>query len=46
MATRPTAALVAEHYPDVSLTHSLVGDEGLYDCSKAERLLRWRHPVE
>jgi nucleoside-diphosphate-sugar epimerase len=46
MATRPTAALVAEHYPDVALTHSLAGDEGLYDCSKAERLLRWRHPVE
>jgi len=46
MATRPSADLVAEHYPDAELKHSLVGDEGLYDCSKAERLLGWRHPVE
>ena len=45
MATRPSAELVAEHYPDVPLRHSLVGNEGLYDCSKAERLLGWRHPI-
>lgn len=45
LATRPTAELVAEHYPDVKLTHPLTGDEGLYDCTKAEKLLRWRHPV-
>lgn len=45
LATRPTAELVAEHYPDVRLTHPLTGDEGLYDCTKAEKLLRWRHPV-
>jgi len=46
MAARPTAELVAEHYPDVALRHSLVGDEGLYDCSKAARLLGWVHPTD
>ncbi|MBO0744891.1 MAG: NAD(P)-dependent oxidoreductase [Candidatus Dormibacteraeota bacterium] len=46
MATRPSAELVAAHYPDVALRHSLAGFEGLYDCSKAERLLGWRHPEE
>lgn len=46
MASRPTAELVAEHHPEVALTHSLVGDEGLYDCSKARRLLGWEHPQD
>ncbi|MGH2928582.1 MAG: NAD-dependent epimerase/dehydratase family protein, partial [Solirubrobacteraceae bacterium] len=46
IATRPSAELVAEHYPQVSLRRSLVGDQGLYDCSKAEQLLRWRHPAD
>lgn len=41
-----TAQLVAEHYPDVALRRSLRGEEGLYDCSKAERLLGWRHPED
>lgn len=44
MPGHPTAQLVAEHYPDVPLRRSLRGEEGLYDCSKAERLLGWRHP--
>ncbi len=46
MPGRPTAQLVAEHYPDVPLRRSLRDEEGLYDCSKAERLLGWRHPEE
>ncbi|MGH7912831.1 MAG: NAD-dependent epimerase/dehydratase family protein [Candidatus Dormibacteraceae bacterium] len=45
MAERPTAELVAKHFPDVALKHSLIGDVGLYDCSKAERLLGWVHPA-
>lgn len=46
MAGHPTAQLVAEYFPDVPLRHSLRGEEGLYDCSKAERLLGWRHPED
>lgn len=46
MPGHPTAELVAEHYPDVPLRRSLRGEEGLYDCSKAERLLGWRHPED
>lgn len=43
-ASRATADLVREHYPDVALRHSLRGDESLYDTSKAARLLNWTHP--
>lgn len=46
MPGHPTAQLVAEHYPDVALRRSLRGEEGLYDCSKAARLLGWRHPED
>jgi nucleoside-diphosphate-sugar epimerase len=46
MPGRATAELVAEHYPDVPLRRSLRCEEGLYDCSKAERLLGWRHPED
>jgi nucleoside-diphosphate-sugar epimerase len=44
MPGQPTTELVARHYPDVPLRRSLRGEEGLYDCSKAERMLGWRHP--
>jgi UDP-glucose 4-epimerase len=46
MPERPTADLVLEHFPDVPLRRSLRGEEGLYDCSKAARLLGWRHPED
>jgi len=44
MPGRPTAELVAEQFGEVALRRSLRGEEGLYDCTKAERLLGWRHP--
>lgn len=46
MPGQPTTELVARHYPDVPLRRSLRGEEGLYDCSKAERMLGWRHPED
>lgn len=45
-ADRPTADLCAEFYPHVPLRHDLPGFRGLYDCSKAERLLEWTHDTE
>lgn len=41
-ASRPTAELLREHYPDVPLRGDLGGETGFggfFDCSKAQRLL-------
>jgi UDP-glucose 4-epimerase len=40
----PTAELVAAYYPDVPLRKPLPGNTGLFDCTKAERVLGWYHP--
>ncbi|GBC97665.1 Uronate dehydrogenase [bacterium HR17] len=37
----PTAELVAAAYPDVPLRRELRGHEGVFDLSKAKRLLGW-----
>jgi nucleoside-diphosphate-sugar epimerase len=42
----PTAELCRRYYPDVPLRTELHGNQGLYDTSKAERLLGWRHDDE
>lgn len=42
-ADRPTGALCAEFYPNVRVSRHLEDFEGLYDCSKAARLLGWSH---
>ena len=42
--------LAKGHYPDAKLKEGWFGDDeerrgrGFYDCSKAERLLGWKHP--
>jgi nucleoside-diphosphate-sugar epimerase len=33
----------ARFYPEVPLTKQLAGNEGFFDCSKAEQWLGWRH---
>lgn len=43
-ADEPTLELVRRHYPAVPLRGPLPGFTGLFDCSKAERLLGWIHP--
>lgn len=43
MMETPTAELLAAHFPDIDIRSALPGNRGLYDCSKAERLLGWRH---
>jgi nucleoside-diphosphate-sugar epimerase len=35
--------LAGRHYPGVPWRRQLSGDEGFFDCSKAARLLGWRH---
>lgn len=41
----PSSRLAADHYPDASLRAQLAGNSGFFDCSKAERLLGWKHTV-
>jgi UDP-glucose 4-epimerase len=42
----PTADLCRRFYPGVPLRTDLRGNQGLFDCAKAERLLGWRHDDE
>jgi nucleoside-diphosphate-sugar epimerase len=39
----PTADLIAQWWPKVPLTQPISGHNGVYDCSKAARLLGWTH---
>ncbi len=43
MVNTPSQQLKARHYPDVPLREELVGNQGFFNCRKAERLLGWRH---
>jgi UDP-glucose 4-epimerase len=42
-ASTASADLAARHYPGTPVHKSLPGNAGFYDCSKADRLLGWRH---
>jgi len=41
-----TETLLSARWPDVPLKRELTGTEGLYDCSKAKRILGWAHEDE
>jgi len=41
--TTPSRELAERHYPDTPIRGALEGQQGFFDCSKAERLLGWRH---
>lgn len=41
--TRSSRDLAAEYLPSVPIRGELAGTTGFFDCSKAERLLGWRH---
>jgi len=43
MMERPSLELREEYYPQVPVKGDLSGTRGFYDCSKAGRLLGWRH---
>ena len=38
--------LARRFFPDVPVRGDLCGNRGFFDCSKAERLLGWRHDEE
>lgn len=40
----PSLELAARYFPDVPVRGDLAGHKAFIDCSKAERLLGWRHP--
>ena len=41
--TEPSRKLASEYYPDTQIRGELTGNSGFFDCSKAERLLGWKH---
>lgn len=45
VANKPSNQLAAEHYPNATLRTEMAGNSGFFDCSKAERLLGWRHSI-
>ncbi|HZG68799.1 MAG TPA: hypothetical protein VEZ12_18800, partial [Herpetosiphonaceae bacterium] len=40
---QPSLALAERYFPGVQIRGDLSGGRGFFDCSKAERLLGWRH---
>ncbi|HLE30304.1 MAG TPA: NAD(P)-dependent oxidoreductase [Anaerolineales bacterium] len=43
VADAPSLALARKHYPNAEIRGDLSGDNGFFNCAKAERLLGWRH---
>jgi nucleoside-diphosphate-sugar epimerase len=43
--TIPSLELKAKFFPDVEVRGDLSGLNGFYDCSKAERILGWKHDL-
>jgi UDP-glucose 4-epimerase len=43
MMDAPTLELAEQHFPEVPIRGELTGRRSFFDCSKAERLLGWRH---
>lgn len=41
-----TADLIRQWHPQVRVSQTLADHQGLYDCSKAERLLGWKHDLD
>jgi len=39
----PSLELKQKFFPDLPLRGELIGNQGFFDCSKAERLLGWKH---
>jgi UDP-glucose 4-epimerase len=39
----PSAALAARHFPDTPIRGELADNAGFFNCTKAERVLGWRH---
>ncbi len=42
-AGKPSLDLAREHYPNVEIRGDLSDHNGFFDCSKADRILGWRH---
>lgn len=40
---RPSRELAAMYFPNVPISHDMSGNASFYDCSKAARMLDWRH---
>lgn len=42
-SSEPSLALAQQHYPNTQIRGDLSGHKGFFDCSKAARLLGWKH---
>lgn len=45
-SSEPSLALKEQFYPDIPLRSNLEGNQGFFNCAKAERLLGWKHDEE
>jgi nucleoside-diphosphate-sugar epimerase len=43
VSATPSRELAQEFFPEVPIRPGLVGNWSFFDCSKAERLLGWKH---
>jgi UDP-glucose 4-epimerase len=43
MMETPSLELARQYFPDVPMRGDLNGNQGFFDCAKAERLLEWKH---
>ena len=43
VVSEPSLDLARQYYPDTPIRGDLASDAGFFDCSKAERILGWRH---
>jgi nucleoside-diphosphate-sugar epimerase len=41
----PSTELHQKHYPNVPLRHELHDNQSFFDCTKAHRILGWKHPL-
>lgn len=43
VTNRPSLELARQYFPNTPIRGDLTGQRGFFDCSKAERILGWRH---
>ena len=46
MMDQPSLALKEQYFPDVAIQGDLSGNNGFYNCQKAEQLLGWRYDLD
>jgi UDP-glucose 4-epimerase len=42
-SSTPSLELARQYYPNAEIRGDLSGHNGFFDCSKAQRVLNWKH---